>query len=76
MLKKTIFLLLFCPFIAFSQCLPQEFEVIVSITQDDYPNEISWEFKDSNGNLIANGDSLGSTFCVLDSTCYNFAIIE
>ena len=43
MLKKTIFLLLFCPFIAFSQYLPQEVEVIVSITQDDYPNSFVQE---------------------------------
>jgi len=76
MFKKAIFLLLFCPFIAFSQCPPQEVEVIISITPDDYPTEISWDFKDSNGNLITNGDSLGATFCVLDSNCYNFTIYD
>ncbi len=59
-------------------------DVLVSITLDNYPEETSWEIRDSGGSLVASGGTYGSqpdgstvniTEC-LDDGCYDFTIFD
>ena len=56
------------------QCQPGQDQVVVSITPDLYPEEISWTLKSINGILIASGDSIGDTICVPGGSCLIFEI--
>lgn len=75
---STLFILLFFSFNQlFSQCLSSEKELIINIVPDNYPTEITWDVVDlSNANVIASGDSLGSSVCLYSTTCYKFTIYD
>ena len=59
-----------------AQCNSGEVEVIVSITPDNYPNEISWNIKDASNVIVANGLAAGATICLPDNVCYTFTILD
>lgn len=44
-------------------------QVIVQITADNYPGEISWDLKDQSGTTLASGTYIGDTVCVPTGTC-------
>jgi hypothetical protein len=72
----TLCLVLFSFNTLHSQCNVGEVEVIVSITPDNYPNEISWNIKDASNAIVANGLSVGDTLCLPDNVCYTFTILD
>ena len=56
----------------------------LSITLDNYPEETSWDIKDSGGNVVANGGTYGSqpdgstvteSICLADG-CFDFTIYD
>ncbi len=61
-------------------------EITLYLTLDNWPSETSWEFSDSNGNLIASGGPYQEgqddnttkveTFSVNPGLCYNFQIFD
>jgi hypothetical protein len=59
-----------------AQCSAGQKEVVIQITPDNYPQEISWNLKDLSGNIIASGGSVGDTLCVNASTCLTFTILD
>jgi len=78
-MKKIVllsFLVVLNYFTLRGQCAPGQDQVVVSITPDDYPQEISWTLKSINGNIIAAGDSLGDTICVPGGSCVVFEIMD
>jgi hypothetical protein len=61
----------------FSQCTASEKELIINITPDSYPAEITWDVKNlSTATVIASGDSLGSAVCLDTTTCFKFTIYD
>lgn len=74
MKKLTILLGFLSVNFANGQCPNGEVEFEVSITPDAWPDEISWDLSDSNGNEIANGGSVGDTICVSENVCLTFTI--
>lgn len=56
-------------FTSYSQCGVGFDQVIVQITADSYPGEISWDLKDQSGTTLANGNYIGDTVCVTAGTC-------
>lgn len=48
--------------------------VIVRIVPDGYPAETSWDIKDSAGNTIYSGASVGDTVCIPSGSCHTFTI--
>jgi len=72
----TLCLVLFSFNTIHSQCNVGEVEVIVSITPDNYPNEISWNIKDASNVIVANGLAAGATICLPDNVCYTFTILD
>ena len=67
-----------------SSCPPNETEIIISITTDDYPSETSWQLVDQNGGgwSISPGDLTNPnttytySYCVPDANCYTFTIFD
>ena len=57
-------------------CPPGEVEVEIEIIPDNYPNEITWQLADADGNIISNGDFNGTTLCVSDTLCLVFTIFD
>ena len=57
-------------------------QVSLTLVTDDYANETTWEFVDSNGNVIAqngglsNNSSYTDTFNVDQDECYTFRIFD
>lgn len=76
----TIAAAFFMPDYTFAQCTGGQSEVVVSITPDNYPNEVSWQLQnEQTGIVIASGNSAGSagnTICILNNTCYKFTIFD
>lgn len=68
------FLLLAGTIISAAQCPAGQSQVIVVIQPDAFPQETSWTLHDGNGNLLAEGDSLGDTLCVPTGACLTFRI--
>ncbi len=71
--------------------LVQDFEIAMSVEEtvnlmirmDDNPEEISWELKDSNDEVVYSGDSytdpgenINETFELSTDECYSFAIFD
>ncbi len=71
--------------------LAQDFEIAMSVEEtvnlmirmDDNPEEISWELKDSNDEVVYSGDSytdpgenINETFELSTDECYSFAIFD
>jgi hypothetical protein len=48
--------------------------IIVSIVPDNYPQETSWDIKDSTGTTIFSGNSVGDTVCLPSGSCHTFTI--
>ncbi len=53
----------------------------LSITMDNYPEDVSWQVVDSNGAIIASGSNYSNatvteTFCLDPGACYNFTISD
>lgn len=55
---------------------PGEVEIIVQITPDNYPQEISWDLRDQSNAIIASGFSIGDTLCVPIGECVTFTIYD
>ena len=62
-------------FNAHTQCTSGFNTVIVQITPDNYPQEISWELR-ANGSLVANGGSVGDTVCIPSTQCIELKMID
>lgn len=79
MLKNYAFLLamfsMSLSYNAVSQCGSGFNTVIVQITPDNYPGEISWQLLE-NGNMIANGNYIGDTICVPNTSCVQLKMID
>jgi len=75
----------------FNDTIVQSFEIAMSVDEtvnlmlrlDDYPEETSWEVKDSSGEVIYSGDSyttpgdnIYETFNLNQYECYSFAIYD
>jgi len=79
MLKYSALLLLFLFNVntIFGQCSSSEKELVISITPDNWPNEISWDVVDlTTTNVVASGASTGSSICLDTLTCYKFTIYD
>ena len=67
-----------------SSCLPNETEIIISITTDNYPTETSWQLVDQNGSgwsinpgdLTSPNTTYTYTYCVPDINCYTFTMYD
>ena len=60
-----------------AQCPPGDLLVEVTIVPDNYPNETSWELKNSQGTILAQASNAqGGTVCVSDTACLNFTISD
>jgi hypothetical protein len=59
-----------------SQCNVGEIEVVVALTPDNFPSEISWDIKTSTGTVILAGTSNSTTACLPDNQCYTFTIYD
>lgn len=55
---------------------PGQTEIIIQITPDNYPQEISWNLKDQSNVIIASGLSIGDTICVPTGECVTFTIYD
>lgn len=82
-MKKTSFILLFCSLIIISatqksqgQCLPGYSEIIVNIIPDNYPNETSWDIRDTANTSIASGTINNDTLCHLTGSILQFTIYD
>lgn len=58
-----------------AQCPGDEKEVVITITPDDYPQEISWTLT-AGSEEIASGGSSGTTICVEPEICLTFRIMD
>jgi hypothetical protein len=78
MLKSLLFFLvvLFGSTFGYGQCPTHQSEIIVSILPDQYPEETTWNLKDSEGNIIRSGGIGNDTFCVSDALCLTFTIFD
>jgi hypothetical protein len=56
------------------ECENGEAEVAIVIVPDNYPAEISWNLRTSDGTLLANGTSQGTVVCVPEGDCLVFTI--
>jgi len=57
--------------------------VVFSLTMDQYPQDISWSFKDKDGNVISSGSGYSTSYetyenkwCVASDGCYDFELID
>jgi len=63
-----------------SSCATDKSEVLVSVTTDSYPGEVSWELSTVGGNTITSSDfadrytTYESTICVNPVDCHKFVI--
>lgn len=77
-MKKLLFTLSWILFLIngiHAQCGAGQKELIIAITPDLYPQEVSWNVK-QNGIQIASGNFLGDTLCVDESACIVFTIFD
>ncbi len=74
-MKKILLILTFIVLVfqINSQCLVGEKQVIIQITPDNYPAEISWTLN-ADALQVASGDFNGDTICVPSSACIQFTI--
>ena len=63
-------------FQVWAQCPVDSVEIEVFILPDDYPGETSWDLWDNNGNLLAEGDEIGTSLCVDLNSCLIFTIYD
>lgn len=63
--------------------LPQGAGIAVNLSLDEYPEEISWEIADENGDVVMSGNNyfeIGAEIteysCVLPNACYTFTIFD
>lgn len=68
--------LLLCSISIYAQCPPGQAQVVVSIVEDDYPNETTWDLRDAQGSILASGDVTGGTACVDTGICLSFTIYD
>lgn len=61
---------------AWSQCPPNDDLLEVSITPDNWPQEISWDVVNSFGQTIAEGDAEGGAVCIPSDDCHVFTIYD
>ena len=64
-----------------SSCPSSELDVQISVTTDNYPEEISWVLEDASGNEVSKSESFGSDYttyqrdlCLDSNTCYKFTM--
>ncbi|GDX52730.1 hypothetical protein LBMAG27_17770 [Bacteroidota bacterium] len=57
-----------------AQCSTGYSQIIVQITEDNYPQEISWDIKNAGGITLYTGTYNDDTICVLNGTCVQFTI--
>lgn len=81
--KKALIILLYCSFIiigatqkSYAQCPTGYSEIIVSIIPDNYPNETSWDIKDTANTIIASGTTNNDTLCFLTGNLLHFTIYD
>lgn len=55
-------------------CDPGQVEMNIVIVPDGYPNEISWDLRNSDGDVLASGTSSGAQLCVPSEDCLLFNI--
>jgi len=58
------------------ECESDEILVQVVISPDNYPYEISWDIKNSDGTLLIEGEADGSSICVDSAACLIFSIYD
>ncbi|MEX1187704.1 MAG: lysyl oxidase family protein [Bacteroidia bacterium] len=77
MIRLFTILLVFMSFSLSAQvtCGEGESQLIVQITPDQYPWEISWNVT-VDGNIIAEGTTVGDTLCVETGSCVQVRIID
>jgi len=66
---------LFFAFTASAQCSGALLPVIINITPDDYPQEISWTLQ-TGTTVVASGTSNSDTVCVEPGSCNTFRIFD
>ncbi|MBX7095730.1 MAG: T9SS type A sorting domain-containing protein [Flavobacteriales bacterium] len=77
-MKKLLLLFsaLFLSHTMYAQCGPGQSEVLIHITPDNYPNEISWKLTDQSNVVIAQGTYIGDTLCIPTSQCVTFTMYD
>ncbi len=75
-LLLTVFAFALISLTSAAQCPPGQIEFELVLVPDNYPNEISWELKNSQGIIILNGTSNGATVCINDNECHTFTIYD
>lgn len=61
---------------AHAQCTPGYSQIIVNIIPDSYPNETSWDIKDTANNIIASGTTNNDTLCWLTGKLLHFTVYD
>jgi hypothetical protein len=59
-----------------AQCSTGYSQVIVNIVPDNYPNETSWDIKDTANTIIASGTTNNDTLCYLTGILLHFTIYD
>ncbi len=59
-----------------AQCSTGYSQIIVNIIPDNYPNETSWDIKDTANTIIANGTTNNDTLCYLTGKLLHFTIYD
>lgn len=83
-MKKLLLLLSIISTGLFAQCPAGQKQVVISITPDNYPTEVSWNLKDNGGLTLASGTGSGlasgvtftTSVCVDSSKCLTFSIFD
>jgi hypothetical protein len=71
------YLLILSVFITSAQCPAGQNQVIVSITPDNYPAEITWDIRNNMTNVVvASGNYLSDTVCLPNNSCFRFTIYD
>ena len=59
-----------------AQCSIGYSQIIVNIIPDTYPNETSWDLKDTANTIIASGTTNDDTLCYLTGSILHFTIYD
>ena len=77
MKKLLLFIFLVsCAHTLDAACTSGQFELIIKITPDSRPQDISWKLSNALGATIAQGTIAGDTICLNSNTAYIFTITD
>ena len=60
----------------YAQCSPGYSQIIINIVPDDYPNQTSWDLRDSNNAVVDTGTYIGDTICYPTGSLLHFTMYD